>query len=83
MIGTTAHELSASQLPAAIPSAEAMAAASWMARTFVAVGPIISFSSSGSLVTTGPSGKLRTTSVPAQTQVGIGYFVGGATMTAG
>ena len=41
------------------------------------VGPIISFSSSGSLVTTGPSGKLSTTSVPAQTQVGIGYFVGG------
>jgi hypothetical protein len=41
------------------------------------VGPIISDSSSGALVATGPSGSLTTTSVPAQTQVEVGYFVGG------
>lgn len=40
------------------------------------VGPVISDSSSSSLVTTGPSP--ITTSVPAQTKVGVGYFVGGA-----
>jgi hypothetical protein len=41
------------------------------------VGPIISDSSSGSLVTTDHSGNPKTTTVPAQTQVEVGYFVGG------
>jgi hypothetical protein len=41
------------------------------------VGPVISDSSSGFLVTTGSGGKPIATSVPPQTQAAIGYFVGG------
>jgi hypothetical protein len=40
------------------------------------VGPVVAYSSSGSLVTTGHRGMLRTTSVPAQTKLDFAYFVG-------
>lgn len=39
------------------------------------VGPVISYSSSGSFVTTSPSGKLSVTNVPSQTAVQVGYLV--------
>jgi hypothetical protein len=41
------------------------------------VGPVISNSSSGSLVTTGSGGSFVTTNVPAQTKVDVGYLVSG------
>lgn len=41
------------------------------------VGPVISYSSSGSLLTTNGSGNPVTTAVPAQTKVEVGYLVGG------
>ena len=41
------------------------------------VGPVISSSSSGSFLTTGPMGQLSSTSVPAKTQIDFGYLVSG------
>lgn len=41
------------------------------------LGPVISSSSSGSFFTTGPSGQITTTNVPAKTQVDFGYLVSG------
>lgn len=41
------------------------------------LGPVISSSSSGSFLTTGPMGQLSSTSVPAKTQIDFAYLVSG------
>ncbi len=41
------------------------------------VGPVITNSSAGSLLTSGPTGGVKTTTVPAQTTADVGYMVSG------